>query len=147
EPLAVSRADAGRLVDGREQPLVLEADRRLARPRLQREPGLARAVQDDPLLGGQQLLEQRVEREAAVIGNRLGEAQERLVLLQVRPGRQRPIPKRARGVADEQGRAGALLDAEALARRAPAERAVGREVVRVQRLEAAAAAVAGEVQA
>src|SRR5205823_1682830 len=50
-------------------------------------------------------------------------------------------------IADEQGRARALLHAEAFAGRAPTERAVEREMVRVERLEAAAAALAGHVQA
>src|SRR5207244_4190872 len=42
---------------------------------------------------------------------------------------------------------GALLCTEALANRAPPQRAVEREMVRIERLEAAAAAVAGEVLA
>src|SRR5205823_14631598 len=66
---------------------------------------------------------------------------------QVRPGAEGALAQRPARVADEQGGVGALLHAEALAGRAPAERAVEREVVRVEPLEAPAAALAGEVLA
>src|SRR5579884_407078 len=50
-------------------------------------------------------------------------------------------------IADEQGRGGALLDAQPFARRTPAERAVERKMMRVQRLEAAATVITSEVLA
>src|SRR5262249_59427369 len=104
------------------------------RPARQRNPRLAGAVQDGALVGGVELVERGVEREAHVPGQRFGEAAEGLVVVQVGPGGQGAVAQRAARVADEQGRGGALLDAEALARRAPPERAVEREVVRVERL-------------
>ena len=114
---------------------------------VQRNPRLAGAVQDGVLLGRRQLLERHVEREAGVARERLGEAQERAALGQVRPGGHGAVAQRQLRVADEQGRVGALLHAQPFAGRAPAERAVERKMVRIERLEAAAAVVAGEMLA
>src|SRR5262249_6291629 len=85
--------------------------------------------------------------EADVGGDGLGEARERLVRLEIGPGGQRPLAERQARVADDEGVARALLDAEALAGGAPAERGVEREVVRVERLETAATFLAGEMLA
>src|SRR5205807_2957870 len=59
---------------------------------------------------------------------------------------QRPLTQGTARVADQEGGVGALLHAEALAGRAPAERTVEREMVRIEPLEAPATALAGEVQ-
>ena len=48
------------------------------------------------------------------------EAKERVLSGQRRPGGDGAVTERALGVADQQGRAGALLHAQSLARRAPA---------------------------
>src|SRR5207302_1299962 len=64
-----------------------------------------------------------------------------------RPRGDGPIAQRPFRIANERSGVGALLDAEALAGRAPAEGVVEREVVGVERLKTAATAVAGEVLA
>ncbi len=69
------------------------------------------------------------------------------VRLQVRPGGQGPLAQRPAAVADQQAGVGALLNAEPLASGAPAQRAVEGEMVRIERLETAAAPVAGKVLA
>ncbi len=107
EPLAVGGADARRLVDGREQSLVLEADAVavsvasfLVAARVERDPRLAGAVQDGVLLGRRQLLERRVQREAGVPRQRLGEAQEGAGFASGRarrPGRRRAASGADRG--------------------------------------------------
>src|SRR5262249_789264 len=92
-----------------------------------------------------QFMERRVEREADVPRQGLGEARERVVRRQLGPGRQCPVAQRALGVADHEAEAGALLHAEALAAGTPAERAVEREMMRIERFEAPAAALAGKM--
>src|SRR4051794_11321801 len=94
-----------------------------------------------------ELRERRVERKSDMAGQCLGECCERSVLLEVRPGSQGAITQRPGGIADEQSRVRSLLHAEPLASGAPTERAIEREMVWVQRLEAAAAAVASHVLA
>src|SRR5258706_238268 len=66
---------------------------------------------------------------------------------QVRQGRDGAFAQRQRLVADQQRHVGALLRAQTLADGAPAERAIEREVVRIQRLETAAAVFARQVLA
>ena len=65
----------------------------------------------------------------------------------IRPNQQRTFGERQVRIAQQRRRVRAGLRAEAFARRAPAERAVEREVVRIERVEAAAAFFAGQVLA
>ncbi len=104
-------------------------------------------MQDGVLLGGPQLLIRRVQRETFVPRQRFGETKEGRIARQVRPGGQGALAQGTARVADEQGRGGALLNPQPLAARTPAERAVEGKVMRVQRLETATAAIAGEVLA
>ena len=138
---AVDETDPRRLVDSREQPLVLEAVRR---------PGelqelVAGAVQDGPLLLLGQVAVRRVEVKAGVPGNRLGERQERTPRPQRRPRPDRSLTQGQLAVPDDQRDVGPALNAQALAGRAPAEGAVEGVVVRVQHLVALAATAAREV--
>src|SRR4051812_8475236 len=99
-------------------------------------------MHDRPLMRRLQSAERVVEREADVVSQRFGEGEEGVALLfKVRPRGDGALPQRQVRVADQKGGVRALLDAEALAGRAPAQGAVEREVVRVQRLVAAAAGV------
>src|SRR5579872_4289891 len=139
--LAIRRTNARNLVDGGKQPLVLELDAR----RIQIDPRLAGAVKNGALWPRSELLEWRIERNAEVPRDRFGEAQKRAIGVQVRPRRQRPLAQRPAHVADEQRGVGALLNAQTLARRTPAERTVERKVMRVERLKAAPALVAHEM--
>ena len=87
-----------------------------------------------------------VSSENRRAGQRLGETQERACSPPDRARRPRAPSRSERWrVADQQRRAGSLLHAQAFAGRTPAERTVEREMMRIQRLETAAAAVAGEV--
>src|SRR3989442_1179539 len=87
-------------------------------------------------------------RQAAASGRkRLRKAAKGLVLLEVGPGGQRSLAQRETGIADQQRGVGPLLHAQPLARRAPAQRAVEREVMRVERLEPLAALLARKVLA
>ncbi len=79
--------------------------------------------------------------------HRLDQAAERLVLAQVGPDRNRPLAKALAAVGDQHRGIGAVLRAQALTHRAPAERAVEAEVVRRQLLEAPPALVARAVLA
>src|SRR5438132_343917 len=155
---SIGEAHPRRLVNGGEEALVLETNGaaaflfRLSLPfylsaRIELDPGFAGAVMERALLGGAQFVERCVQRKADMPGERLGKARERRAGCQFRPDRQRPFAERAARIANEQGWASALLHAQAFTRRTPAEWAVEREVVWVERFEAAAAAIAGEVQA
>ena len=64
------------------------------------------------------------------------------IVVETRPDGHGPLAQAQPAVGDEHRRVGAVLHAQPLADRAPAQRAVEREVVRRQLLEAAAAAVA-----
>src|SRR5438105_7841925 len=78
---------------------------------------------------------------------RLGETEEGVVLSQRRPCGESAFAEAFLRIADEQGGAGAFLYTESLTGRAPAERAVERKMMRVERLEAAATTVTGKVLA
>src|SRR5439155_11798931 len=65
---------------------------------------------------------------------------------QLRPDCQGALSKRALRIANQESHAGALLDAKPLAGRTPAERAVERKVMRIERLKTPAATIAGKVQ-
>src|SRR5260370_37425064 len=78
-------------------------------------------------------------------GQRLGKRSKPAVRAEIGPGRQGAVAQRPFGVADQQGRGGPLLNAEPFARPAPAQRTVEGKVMRIERLEATAAAVASEV--
>src|SRR5262249_41017769 len=95
------------------------------------------------LLDRRQFRERRVEREPRVSGDGLDEPEE--LAFHSGPGSDGTLAKRKCRIAQEQRGARSLLDAEALARRAPAERAVERVVVRTQRLDAAPEFATGKV--
>ena len=141
--------------------LVLEAEERWPRPpdrtagfrraacrAVHVEPLLARAVQDQPAVAAR-----RVRSNGTSSGNARARAQSassigansRLSASGHRPTR--PLGERELRIAQQRGRVRAGLRAQSFAGRAPAQRAVEREVVRRERLEAPAAAVAGEVLA
>ena len=69
------------------------------------------------------------------------------VALEIGPDGDGPLAEAQPAVGDEHRRVGAVLDAQPLADRAPAQRAVEGEVVRRQLVEAAAATVADAVLA
>src|SRR5216683_4656975 len=75
-------------------------------------------------------------------GDGIGKSEEFGAVTQCGPGGQGALTQRQLGIANEHGRVGPALDSQSLAGRAPAERTIKREMVRVQRLEATAAAVA-----
>src|SRR5581483_8991554 len=111
----------------------------------QSQPTLTGAVQDHALVAGFALLVGGVQVEARVPGDRRGERQPPAAVVELRPAGDRTLAERQRRVADEQVRVRPALEAEALARRAPPERAVERVVVRVQGLEAQVAPLARQV--
>src|SRR5262249_40535594 len=117
------------------------------RSSIQRNPGISGAVEDNPLMLRRQLFKGRVEGQAGVASQGFGEAKEFRILVQDRPGGQGALPQRQLRIADEQCRIGAALDAESLTCWTPAERTVEGEMVGVQRLEAAAAAVTSKMLA
>ena len=81
------------------------------------------------------------------LGHRLDHPGEERVLGEVGPGDDRAAAEAPAAVGDQDGGVGPVLDAQPLADRAPAERAVEREVVRRELLEAPPAAVARAVLA
>src|SRR5262249_8564030 len=92
-----------------------------------------------------QLLVRHIEREAHLLRERFREARERLRRRQRRPCGERAVAQTGSRIANEQRRIRPLLRAESLAHGAPAERTIEREVMRIQRLEASATLIAGEV--
>ena len=110
-------------------------------------PGVARAVEDDPAGAAVEVVEGRRHVEALGDGDRRDHPGEVGVGREVGPDGDRALAKAQPAVGDEHRRVGAVLHAQALADRAPAQRAVEREVVRLQLLEAAAARVADPVLA
>jgi hypothetical protein len=161
EPLAIEEADACGFAQGGHDALVLE--RRQTNPkrkrgilripsfalrvRVERNPRVAGAVKQQALMRRFEFAPRSVERESAVRGQRLGEARERLLRRQLRPRGQRTVAQRQFRIAHQHRGIGAFLRPDAFARRAPAERAVERKMMRIERLEAAAALIAGEVLA
>ncbi len=97
-------------------------------------------------LAWRQIVVRHVDRHARVCGER-GEHGLRNGEADVGPNEQRAFRQREVCIAQQRGRVRAGLRAEAFARRAPAERTVEREIVRLERLETAAALVAGEMLA
>ncbi len=73
------------------------------------------------------------------VGERLDHPGEQRGCVEVGPDGDRPLAEAQPAVGDEHRRVGAVLDAQPLADRAPAQRAVEREVVGRQLVEAAAA--------
>src|SRR6266849_2060897 len=96
---------------------------------------------------GSQLFKGHVEREADMAGQGIGETPEWGVVGQRRPGRQGAFAQRQLRVANEYGWVGSTLHAQSLTRGTPAERTIEGEMVRVQRLETAATAVASKMLA
>ena len=142
--LPISVRNARGLFDRGEEPLVLE----LPLPFFAvGDPAIARAVQHEPLLARLEPLEGHIERDLDLPGPRLEHAGEELVRRGIRPRGDRPFRKRAFGIGDQGGEIRSLFGSQALARRAPTERTVERETVRRELLEAAAALMAGEMQA
>ena len=142
ELISIVEGDPARLLDRGEESFKLEA-----------EPGLpvdlgdfgpvARPVEQDPPLavvqvvdGGVQVQRQRVDHPG-----------EERVFVQPGPDGHASRPDRLTAVGDQVGGVGPLLHAQALADRAPADRAVEREMMRGQLVEAPAASLAGAVLA
>ena len=152
--LPVDKADAGSFVDGRKQSLVLKTRSNEAGPPtasrvalLQRNPRLPSAVEKSSLPHRIDLLQRRIEREAQLASQCLGKARKGIVDRQGRPGGEGAVTQGTPRIADQEFRAGSLLYAKPFTRRAPAERTVERKMMRIQRLEAAAAAVTSVVLA
>src|SRR5690606_11650840 len=106
------------------------------------DPVFAGAVKNDAALLRVELIERHVGGDAGVRrkGREHGLEQRRT---KRGPKADGALSKRKLGIAEQGGRIGAGLRPQAFARSAPAERAVEREAVRCQPLEAAAALVAG----
>ncbi len=142
ELVPIDERDPPGLLDGREQALVLEGERR--RP----APGTVNQVSPapwriDPAVRGRRGRRRgcrgrspRSMAIAAIIRAKSGLRGE------VGPDGDGAVAQAQPAVGDEHRRVGPVLDAQALADRAPAERAVEREVVRRQLLEAPPASVA-----
>jgi len=111
------------------------------------DPRFACAVQDRSLLRRLQFAERRVEREAGMSRDRLGKTHETSRPRANRARGNGALPQRQGGITNQQRRRSAALNAETLARRTPSERAVEREVMRIERLETATALIAGIVLA
>ena len=116
------------------------------RCRVDRDPFFFGAEEDRAALARREVVVRHVDRHAGVRGEgrqhqlRNGQAH-------IGPDQQRAFFEREVRVAQQCGRVRADLRAETFARRAPAERAVEREIVRIERVEAAAAFFAGQVLA
>src|SRR6266852_5151847 len=80
-------------------------------------------------------------------GDGFGEAEEFGIVRERRPCRQRALAQRQLGIANQHGRIGSALHAQSFTCRTPAERTVERKMVRIQRLKAAATAVASKMLA
>ena len=159
QPRAERRRQPRGFFQRRVEPFELEAEQRRRRPSVlfwrpasavparHVEPLFAGAVQDDPPLPGVELVERHVERHARVAraGRRASTARPAWPTF----GQRATAPSASVSFGSRSSAAGfaPICDAQPFARRAPAERAVEREVVRRERLEAAAAALAGQVLA
>ena len=146
---AVDERDPRGLLDRREEPLVLEREPRQPGLLVGRHgvPGLARAVEDDPAVPAVQVVERGVQVDPLGLGQGGDHPGEQGVVVESGPDGHGPVAEAPPGVGDEHRRVGPVLRAQALADRAPAERAVEREVVRRELLEAPPAAVARAVLA
>ena len=148
ELAAVDERDPAGLLDRREQPLVLERERRAGR----RRPG--RRTRSRPRRGGSSR-RCRPSRSSNGASRSIPSASASASIIRAnsgfssKSGQTATAPSRRLlpAVGDQHRGVGPVLDAQALADRAPAERAVEREVVRRQLLEAPAAAVARAVLA
>ncbi len=80
-------------------------------------------------------------------GQGLGKREKGAALVEIWPWSQGTLAERALSISQQQGGIGTELAAKALAGGAPAHGAVEGKVVRVERLEAAATAIAGQVLA
>ena len=154
EPLAIGGADARRLVDGREQSLVLESAMPAARGRCLRSGSALSRSTPRRCRAGWRAAAARSSSSNGVSSEKPAcranaSAKRGNEHSSSRSGHAASAPSRSerRRIADEQGRGGTLLHAQSLARRTPAERTVERKMMRIQRLEAAAALIAGEVLA
>ena len=144
ELVPVQERDPPGLLDRREQPLILERERRpILRPpgrRTRPSPApwrIARRCRPSRSSNG------RVEVDPERFGHRLDHPGEARGSRRSRARRRRrPAREAPAAVGDQSGGVGPVLRAEPLADRAPADRAVEREVVRRQLLEAPPAAVA-----
>ena len=144
QPLPIDVRHARRLFDRGEEPLVLEFPFPFFAVH---DPAIARAMQHEPLLGRLEPLERHVERHLDLLRPRLDHPGERVCSSPGSATRRSPLCERALGIGNQGRQIGSLLGSQALARRAPAERTVERETVRRELFEAAAALMAGEMQA
>src|SRR5712692_9130747 len=92
-----------------------------------------------------ELRPRHVERETAVPRERFRKTSERLLGRQFGPGSEGALAQRQRPRPNEDGGIGPFLRAQACANGAPAEWTVKGKMVRIQRLETAAALVACKV--
>ena len=110
------------------------------------EPPVARAVEDHPPMTAAELVERHVERDVRAARKRFEHRGEHPVV-GLRPQGHRALGKRELRIAQQSGGVRARLGSQSLAGRAPSQRAVEREVVRRERLEAPPATVADEMLA
>ncbi len=104
-------------------------------------------MEDDPPQASLKIVKRSVQVDALSLGKRLDHAAEERGAVQARPDRDRPLAEAAPGIGYQDRGVGSVLRSQPLANRAPAQRAVEREVVGRKLFEAAPAAVARAVLA
>ena len=158
QPRRGTRRQRGGFFQGRVEALVLEAERAAVRAAVflrsrlpsaveHVEPLLARAVHDEPAVAWRRAGRTARRRARRCRGQSRRASAANSAAVRLGPQGDRPLGERELRVAQQRGRVRAGLRAQPFARRAPAQRAVEREMVRRERLEAPPAAVAGEVLA
>ncbi len=149
QPAAQTRRESGRLVQRRIESLVLKAKRPCSValfPGRNVEPRLPAAVHDHAAMLRAELIVGHVGRDTgSTTEGRQHPPKEPAV--GPRPKIDRPTGQRALRIVQQRGRMGPDLGTQPFARRAPAERAVERKMMRRKRLEAPTATVAGKVLA
>ncbi len=104
-------------------------------------------MENDAAAAAVEVVKRRVQIDPLGPGERLDHPGEHRVRAEIRPDGDGALAEAHPAVGHEHRRVGAMLDAQPLANRAPAQRAVEREVMRRQLVEAAAARIADSVLA
>ena len=104
-------------------------------------------MEDDAAAPAVEVVKRGIEIDCLRLAERLDHPGKQGSRIEIGPDGDGPIAQAQAAIGDEHGRIGALLDAQPLADRAPAQRAIERKMVRRHLVEAPAAAVANAVLA